>query len=516
MSYRLLVQSIRLGLYSVVVILTVTNHLLQEHFFNWNLMLNFYGWSAVGILIHGLSLVSLEKFFKNRFLVFLTFIVDVFLICALLIGSGLNQTLFLFMFLLTIILAGLVFQLRGALLIAVLCSISFTVSSWFGPDVKAMAFLFMLVLNNIAFFAVALLSGYLSDQLNLFAEKLESQNLTLKNMQQLNELIVETIPSALLTIDEKGQILTFNPSAENLFQQDVEGKNFFDLLPEFPEKRKLKSLNSKERVEAAFQKESNHYLWGIQIFPQQSDFERATYLVVIENLTEIKKLEFAVRQSEKLAAVGGLAAGIAHEIRNPLAGISGSIELLSQSFETADDKKLSKIILKEIDRLNNLISEFLDFAKPEKPPTDLVDLRKVLDECIQHVQNSFPFKVDIQKDLASSILILGYSDKLRQAFLNILINAFQAMEKSEEKVLRISSLFENDRVLVTIRDSGSGIKPETLKRIFEPFHTTKAKGTGLGLAITHKILESHSALIFVNSEEGLGTEFLISFRRENH
>ena len=178
MGYRLLIQSIRLGIYILVVMLTVMNHLLQEHFFNWQLILGFYGWSAVGIFFHSLSLFHLDEFFKKRRLVFLSFVLDVGLISGLFISSGLNQTLFLFMYLLTIILAGLVFQLRGALLIAALCSISFTVGSWFGPEVKAMAFLFMLVLNNIAFFSMAGLAGYLSDQLNLFAEKIESQNIS--------------------------------------------------------------------------------------------------------------------------------------------------------------------------------------------------------------------------------------------------------------------------------------------------------------------------------------------------
>lgn len=506
MSYRLLIQSIRLSIFVLVIFLTVINHLLQDNFYNWQLMKGFYGWSAFGVLLHGLTLFKLDAFFSKRKLVFVSFILDVVLISLLLTSSGLNQTLFLFMYLLTIILAGLVFRLRGALIIAALCSISFTLSSWFGPEVKAMAYLFMLVLNNVAFFAMAALSGYLSDQLNLFAEKIESQNMTLRTIRRLNELIIETIPSALMTVDKTGQIYQYNPSAVSLLGDDeLENRNIFELVPQ------LENQIPANKKDLFFQKNGEDLYWGVQFLAQESEFAMDTYLVIIEDLTEKQKMEFSLRQSEKMAAVGGLAAGIAHEIRNPLAGISGSIELLSQNFSGEDDKKLGKIILREIDRLNNLISEFLDFAKPEKPPMNLIDIKKIIEECLSHAERSVNFPVEVQKDLPEQLEVIGFGDKLKQAFLNIIINAFQAMENAPQKVFQVRAQVSENQVVLHFKDSGMGIKPETLKRIFEPFHTTKPKGTGLGLAITHKILESHSAKIFVESQEGLGTEFTISF-----
>lgn len=506
MSYRLLIQSIRLAIYILVIFLTVANHLLQENFYNWQLMKGFYGWSAIGVVIHGLSLFKLDAFFDRRKLVSTSFVIDVVLISLLLTSSGLNQTLFLFMYLLTIILAGLVFRLRGALMIAALCSISFTLSSWFGPEVKAMAYLFMLILNNVAFFAMASLSGYLSDQLNLFAEKIESQNMTLRTIRRLNELIIETIPSGLMTVDRAGQIYQYNPSAVSLLGDDeLENKNIFQLIPE------LENKIPEQKKDISFEKGGEHYFWGVQFLAQESEFAMDTYLVIIEDLTEKQKMEFSLRQSEKMAAVGGLAAGIAHEIRNPLAGISGSIELLSQNFSGEDDKKLVKIILREIDRLNNLISEFLDFAKPEKPPMNLIDIKKIIEECLVQAGRSVVFPVEVQNSLPAQLEVIGFGDKLKQAFLNIIINAFQAMENSPKKNFEVRSQISDTQVVLHFKDSGMGMKPETLKRIFEPFHTTKPKGTGLGLAITHKILESHSAKIFVESQEGLGTEFTISF-----
>jgi len=519
MNHRLLIQATRIGMYLIVVVLTLLNHLLQDGFFNWNLMLSFYGVSSIGLFIHLISLLNLDRFYEKRALVFLTFVLDVGLISFLMVSSSLNQTLFLFLYLVTIILSGLVFQLRGALLMAALTSVGFTIGSWFGPEIKAMSYLFMLILNNISFFAVAGLSGYLSGQLNLFAEKIEVQNLSLRVIRRLNEMIIETIPSALLTINSKSEILQFNPGSSQLFgHNDLEGLGLFQLLPELAAKiQDLNKLQAGEKHEIRWlpDAEKEEFLLSLQILPQGSDLGESTFLVVIEDLTEKRRLEFAVRQSEKMAAVGQLAAGIAHEIRNPLAGISGSVELLSQNFHTDDDKKLSKIIMKEIDRLNRLISEFLDFAKPEKPPGEVIDLNGILSEVVANAQSSTAKPVLVEKNLAAQAQILGHRDKLKQAFLNIVINSLQAMSDKENPKLLVRTVIDGDTIQVRVKDSGIGMSAETRKRMFEPFHTTKPKGTGLGLAITHKILEAHSAQIFVESEQGLGTEFVISFPAKN-
>jgi two-component system sensor histidine kinase PilS (NtrC family) len=513
MNHRLLIQSTRLGIYLIVVVLTVLNHFLQDNFFNWSLFYSFYGIASLGLLIHLLPLIQLDAFFEKRPLIFVTFAVDIILISLLMLTSGLNQTLFLFMYLVTIILVGLVFQMRGSLLIAAFASIGFTVASWFGPEIKAMSFLFILILNNLSFFVVAGLSGYLSDQLNLFAQKIQAQSLSLQVIRRLNEMIIETIPSALFTVNNASEILQFNPGAAKLFQnQKLEGVRLFELVPELAKRvPHLESLKFGEKHEVQWAHSSEPSLLSVNLLPQVSTFEIPTFLVVIEDLTEIRRLEFAVRQSEKMAAVGQLAAGIAHEIRNPLAGISGSVELLSQNFTDADDKKLGRIILKEIDRLNRLISEFLDFAKPEKPPGELIDLNSILRDVIQNANSSQSQPIEIQAQFTDHAEILGHKDKLKQAFLNIVINGVQAMDQTQNPVLTVSSMIEKDRVVVRIKDQGCGISAETQKRMFEPFHTTKPKGTGLGLAITHKILEAHSAQIHVESQQGLGTEFVISF-----
>jgi two-component system sensor histidine kinase PilS (NtrC family) len=237
-------------------------------------------------------------------------------------------------------------------------------------------------------------------------------------------------------------------------------------------------------------------------------------LYFVQDLTQQRQLESQVRQSEKLAAVGGLAAGIAHEIRNPLASISGSIELLGSQAQSEDDKTLMKIILKEIDRLNLLISDFLDYAKPEKNPVDFVSLQNLLTETLNLLEKDprVQGKVRIQRDLQSSATILGDSQKLQQVLMNMLINAVQATEKiSSPQVLVSLTESLDQQVLLRIKDNGCGMSEKTKSKLFEPFYTTKAKGTGLGLAMSHKILQSHRCRIVVESQEGLGTEFLLFF-----
>jgi two-component system sensor histidine kinase PilS (NtrC family) len=228
----------------------------------------------------------------------------------------------------------------------------------------------------------------------------------------------------------------------------------------------------------------------------------------------MRALEKRLRQSEKMAAIGQLAAGIAHEIRNPLAGISGSIELLRDGgSDEQQSQKLMSIVSKEIDRLNNLITEFLDFAKPEAPMEDHIDLGQLINEITQFIsRDKLMSETLIESSIEAESMILGNRDKLKQALINIIVNGIQSMQDQESSKLTIDVKKNGKFIRVSIRDEGVGIAEDKRERIFEPFHTTKHKGTGLGLAITHSIIEAHKGQIEVLSEVGEGTEFVISFK----
>lgn len=498
---HLFLQSLRAGLYLLIALLALMNHFFQGAFLNWPLMQNFYLVSAVGIILHlsGLFMGSYQ-IWKNRFFI-TSFVVDLALLSYLLFQTELNQSLFLFLDLLVILVCGLVYGITGALILASGFSIATTLILALGPEMKSLSFFFLLILNNLAYFSVATISGYLADQL-------ESQGIRLSSLKKLHQSIVETIPSGILTIDVSGKILQANPVvAKIFFQSDFLGESIENLIPDFLWKSRVNKGKYQKHLKLSNQEEK---VLDLQVISQKTSGEES-YLVLLDDKTEIRKLEFAVRESEKLAAVGQLAAGIAHEIRNPLAGISGSIELLSEHVQNEDDKKLNKIILKEIDRLNVLVGDFLDFAKPEKKPTESHDVSRVLNEVLDIVKldPKLPTEVQVVREIDSDLFLICEPSKLKQAFLNIVMNAYQAMEKSPTRQLKVQAHRQEKWVEVKIKDSGQGMDEATRQKMFIPFHTTKAKGTGLGLAITLKIFDLHQAQIFVESEKQKGTSFEI-------
>jgi two-component system sensor histidine kinase PilS (NtrC family) len=174
--------------------------------------------------------------------------------------------------------------------------------------------------------------------------------------------------------------------------------------------------------------------------------------------------------------------------------------------------RLMAIVGKEIDRLNNLITEFLDFAKPEAPLEDHVDMGDLVSEILDFVKNDSQRKsVGGSAEIENGHIVLANRNKLKQAFLNIIVNAFQASENEAKPEVDVVVKKSGSVVVVSIKDNGIGMSEKLKQRIFEPFHTTKHKGTGLGLAITHTILEAHQANLSVESEEGVGTEFRMEF-----
>ncbi len=412
-----------------------------------------------------------------------------------------------------ILLAGLVFRTQGALVIALVTSLFFTGAVVMGPDMKAFSLVLLLALNNISFFVVAGLSGYLADQIEMVGDELRRTGLSLKAARELNRLVVENIPSGLLSFEASGEILQSNRASDEILSQgSLVGKNIFDIMRGF----EPKGIGASARVEMTYIPPGTEDVRLLSVLSsgfESPEIGAPVRVALFEDLTNVRRLEWGLRQAEKMAAVGGLAAGIAHEIRNPLASISGSVELLSQTTANEDDRKLMKIVLREIDRLNHLITEFLDFSRPEEPPTEPVDLVPILQEVVDSLATAKGLRQDLERVrvLPMKAMILGRSEKLKQAFLNIILNSAQAMENTLRPLLEVQCEDVEGQIHVRIRDNGCGMSEATRKRMFEPFHTTKAKGTGLGLAVTHKILEGHAAQIFVESEIGQGTEFHLVF-----
>lgn len=509
----LLVEFVRISLFVLILLISVVSSVAQEGFLNWSVFGPFYAVLSLALFVHVIWFSFWSKLIQKPTLLFSGFVLDSLFISMLIYYSGINQSLFLFLHLVNILLAGIACRGVGAITLALFTSIFFSVAALFSPEMKALNFFFLLALNNIAFFSVAGLSGYLSEQLQSVETELTKTGLNLRSVEELNNVLVENIPTGMVSYNETGDIVKTNLAAIAILGvKQLTDKNWYVLFPEIKNVEKL----FKGDVKYSSPEDSEQKILGMTITKIYSP-ELRTFLSIalFDDLTKIRKLEYSARQNEKLAAVGGLAAGIAHEIRNPLAGISGSIEMLSQTVNNDDDRKLMKIVLREIDRLNNLITEFLDYARPETPPTDSVELHSLLTEILDAMKLNNQVRADVvqERGYENGLFILGRRDKLKQAFLNIVINSYQAMNESVQPKLTVKAAKTENEIVVRIRDAGCGMNEATKKKMFEPFHTTKIKGTGLGLAVTHKILEGHGAQIFVESEPGIGTEFVLTFPR---
>jgi two-component system sensor histidine kinase PilS (NtrC family) len=524
-----IIAAVRLGFHLSILLIILGFQALQPEFVNTEVLFPVYLLMGVAFSIHSVYLLFFDRALNSWPVTAFLFFFESAFITGLIHFTGVNQSIFLFLYLVNIILCGFVFQRRGANILALWTSFLFSFLMIVGPELKGQALFFAVGLNNVAFFAVAGLAGYLSEQLDFMGRSLEAQGKDLRALRNLQAIIVDNMATGMITVDESGICLQANRAAFEILDpvpREIIGRNLDVVVPGSMAgiRATLEKIEGGDRT-ARLDWIHQNPMQGRQTLelvvsrlPIESELKG--YIVTFHDLTRVRRLEFAMRQSEKMAAVGQLAAGIAHEIRNPLASMSGSLQLLESGFtsESAEEKKLMRIALREIDRLNNLITEFLDFVRPEVLKEDPVDINLVLRDVLEMAKMNKGLRQEIQQrvELKSTKTIPGHRDKLKQAVLNIVMNAYQAMSEAENPVIEVKSIDRDDSVVVTIRDHGCGIDEVGLRRIFEPFHTTKPKGTGLGLAITHKIIENHQGRIYVESTKGVGTEFTLEFILKPH
>lgn len=535
------VEFCRLIFYVLVTLSFLIFQITNRFFVIPDLNTTFYTMLFIAFLLNSVYLLF---FYHSKYLLVITsvlFVFDSVFISALVHITQNTQPIFLFLYLVNILLFGLIFPWKGAFFLALFTSFLFSVLLILNPLMVDSNLAFALGVNNIAFFSVAFLSSYLSVQMGFMGQKIEHQTQNIHTLQDLNTLILETMPSGLIVFDIAGYVMQFNISAKRILEKNLFHLPMSSLFTNIS--KNLISSNYQKTKQASWEEtyitKSHQKQLGLTLAPlkaggnqyrhlkdvSQKNTDREDILghvLLIRDLTNIKKLEDVARRNEKMAAIGQLAAGIAHEIRNPLASISGSVQLLQVSESSSqegnsinDNKRLYAIVLKEIDRLNLLITEFLNYARPEEVPGDSVDINSILKDTLERIRlnRKLPSHIKQDIDLKAKGHLIGQVGKLEQVFLNLIINAYQAMENSHLAQLFVKSYNKQSYICVSIKDTGPGMAPEIKKRIFEPFLTTKSSGTGLGLATTHKILENHGAKIYVVSEEGKGAEFVIEFTR---
>jgi two-component system sensor histidine kinase PilS (NtrC family) len=373
-------------------------------------------------------------------------------------------------------------------------------------DLSKIALVRQLALNVGACTAIAFLASNLGDELARSGERLERQVERAADLSVLNANIIRCLASGLVTVDKAGIVMTLNEAAgEILAGAKVVGRPIRDVLPELvPVLDRLPQDDELRRAEIAT---AGGKVLGVSISPLTNHVGEAIGRILnFQELTELRRMEAQVKRAEQLAVIGGVAAGVAHEIRNPLAAISGSIELLRSVPQVgAENQALMDIVVREVDRLNALITDLLEYARPRPPVLMDMDLGEALGETVRvFAQDKRTHEVKITyAPPDDAVRVNADPAQIRQVAWNLLRNAAEAMPDGGAIKIRVAR--EEGTGALLISDEGSGIAPEDLERIFEPFFTTKSGGSGLGLATVYRIITQHNGTVAIDSKLGTGT-----------
>jgi two-component system, NtrC family, sensor histidine kinase PilS len=377
-------------------------------------------------------------------------------------------------------------------------------------------------LNDVAFLVVGLLAARLAERQTRSEVQIREATNALTSLRALHERIVESIRSGVITTDLERRIYTDNHAAEEMtgyVSADLRGQDvsilFGDIARHIEESlRAAREGEASPRYESeCLTSEGFRIRLGYSISPLSSEGGETTGLVItFQDLTDVRVMEETSRRQERLSAVGRVAAGIAHEIRNPLAAMRGSIQVL-QSEMQADpaQAELMEIVLRESDRLNRIITDFLTYARPRRFSLAETDLREPLRETFALLRHS-PEVVDghaLEEDLPEETLMaLVDAEGIKQVFWNLARNALKAMP--DGGTLRAAMRPVGERAIrITFIDTGRGMSPSQVERLFEPFSSSTTGGTGLGLSIVYQIIRDHGGTINVRSREGDGTTITI-------
>src|SRR5713101_4365425 len=454
--------------------------------------------------------------------------------------TGALDSPFSFLYLVSIITASMMLYRRGGLLAAsgaailygglgvllVYHLIPLPEQSWIVPTfLWSTTRLYLIIATNFSgFYATAFLTSYISEKLQKTSEELDEKGRIVAALRALNQNVVESIPSGLITLLTEGIASFVNPAGCQILMTEsrsVIGRHVAELgfFRDEEWDDALRTLQSETVVRI----EKNNFpvadedrSLGYALTPLYTlEGTASGYTLIFQDLTDMKKLEAELRLKDRMAAVGELSAGIAHEIRNPLAAIAGSVQVLRKSNALSQqEQRLMSIILKESERLNKSIADFLRFVRPQDRRPAEFDIAASLSETLDLLANSPELRPDhrIERQIApSSFTLVGDADQIRQVFWNLARNAFQAMPHGG--LLRVSTEVSAEVYRICFTDSGRGMSEVDLRRLFQPFRTNFPSGTGLGMAISYRIVQAHGGAIDVASRSGMGTTITVSLPR---
>ena len=499
---------------------------------------------AIYIIIATTYLLSILYVFLLRAIpsifinVYIQSSLDILLVTGLVYVTGGIESVYSTLYPLIIIYSVLFLGKRGGLFVASASGILYGLlvdlefydvihplySGTYQSNAEAGSVFLRICIHIASFYIVALLASFLVEIERRTKTLLSEKESAFDQLDILHKSIIESVGSGIMTVDLGGRIKSFNRAAEEITgipSYEAMGRVVDDIFPDFSGALDRVKMRKKhfpaERFEIVLSSSGNDTALGFSIYPLiDPEGNGIGRIFIFQDLTSIKEMEREIEKNRKLALMGEMSAVLAHELRSPLASISGSTKLLMEGLNLkGSDRKLMEIILRGKDQLEILVRDFLLFARPDTRNRSTIDVGDIVSEILEAVRFSpgWNGNVEIVKNLCEHNEVYGNGTEIRQTLWNIVLNAIQAMP--DGGVLEIETrpgVDEDNREIlaISVSDTGCGIEKKHMNKVHEPFYTMKEKGTGLGLAIVDRIVESHGGTFRIESEPHRGTRCTIA------
>jgi two-component system sensor histidine kinase PilS (NtrC family) len=484
----------------------------------------------VGVVSSGAILV-LGPLGQPRRTAWLVSLLDVVLVTAIVAATGGPRSIYSFLYVLSVTAACVLLPRVGALAMAAVGSLLYTGLVFVRTIVPYTLFesahettaleVLTMFLNAATFLTVAIVAGGLGEQYRTTQQELDAERRNLRDLEAFKTVILNSVGTGLFMLDCNHTVTALNRAAERITGIGGEGaigRSWAALFgPSVPRPEVDEAIDqhpmASARHDGLLERPDGTRVPVRMTFSalRSGDGRQLGFIGVCEDLSEIREMENRMRQADRLATVGRLAANLAHEIRNPLGSLTAAIEALTSSSAGGEDRdRLSQIVARESARLDAILADFLEYARPAPLVRDVVDVVEVIDEVLLLLEHrDLPPGLKIVREYPAALRWRLDAQQFRQAFWNLCLNAIEAMPDGGE--LGIAAAVENGRLEVTVADTGHGILPADLPHIFEPFYSTKAGGSGLGLALVHRIVRDHGGDVAVRSTPGGGATFTLRF-----
>lgn len=529
----------RVTLVAVVRVAMVTAVLALLIVFNWlnppDRVADVEAWQYVLIatvyaasVVYG-GLLRVRRLLRS--LVHAQAVLDAVVVSVLVLMTGGTESIFTFTYVFAVLGASLTLYRRGGFVAALAVMLLYGVIVLLQvngmvavlPRIGASQALLSYFVQTLGIALVAVLASNLAERARVTRRQLAEKESDLEQLQELHAAILRSLPAGLLTVDGDGVVRYLNEAAKSILRVDERsvGRPLAEVAPAMhgPWSRELgqRPTDRRERFEAEHQRPDGVSIRvGFSFAPLSvGEGDVPSVIVVFQDVTDIVRLKEAVERAERLATVGKFAAGLAHEVRNPLASMCASIDVLQSALQIPEPmQRLMGNVVREAERLNSLITDFLAFSRPRKLELKDVDLGELVQGVLVMFENDeLMQRSKIEQQLPLGVRASVDADLVRQVIWNLVKNAGEAMAP-QGGTLKIETAMEGMQPILRVKDTGPGIAPDRLKRVFDPFYTTKEGGSGLGLAITYSILEAHGAQMGIESSPGEGTTVTVRFRRD--